>query len=375
MLKNKKAVTFFFGAGAETNKAFNLPEGKRFLETVIPKREEKNLNLIEALRERYNRQESGSHKWSGKYRAEVICEEDLNKSYKAVKSTYGYMEKYFHTLIDPNKYGQNNFWKIINHYWFAFFSVFTPLYTTLRNAELSDDHVTNFDPNSEDYYKGILKNLPQIISKFYCKKTDWENIFGGECGYYKRKFYNDINYTVCGIITTNYTPLVHMTGIEDKDIAFINGELKYFEYPHELIVEDITQMSVLRYEFSFPFLMVQSAVKPIVAPQQVIEMKKAYDILDKTDYLVMIGYGINADDNHINSFIVDFIRKKENFKLIYCVYDPESNEENVKDYEAEIKKKLRLGSDSNKIKILKTNGDADKLFESIGSVIVNQQKI
>ena len=161
-----------------------------------------------------------------------------------------------------------------------------------------------------------------------------------------------------------------MTGISKEKVAFINGQLKLFEYPYELTIEDITENPLDRTRFLFPFLMVQSAIKPIIAPAQVIEMQKAYEFLMDSNYLVMIGYGINEDDNHINAFIVDFLRRKNDSQLIYCFYDSkESKISVVEDLELDIKNKLRLDTVSKNIKILKTNGDAEKLFDDLKKII------
>ena len=371
MKDNKKNITFFFGAGAEPNSIFYLPSGEEFLNLVIPKREEKNINLINALRKEYKKTSLKYSNWTEEYRAEVVCEEDLKKSEDLSKNTYGYMERYFHTLINPKKYGQNNFWKIINHYWFAFFSVFEPLYSNYNkfNSQLEEQSYEDV-PKTEEYYIDILENISEIIKKLYSTETKWEEIYKGKCGYYKKDFYDEKNYNISGIITTNYTPLVNMTGISKEKVAFINGQLKLFEYPYELTIEDITENPLDRTRFLFPFLMVQSAIKPIIAPAQVIEMQKAYEFLMDSNYLVMIGYGINEDDNHINAFIVDFLRRKNDSQLIYCFYDSkESKISVVGDLELDIKNKLRLDTVSKNIKILKTNVDAEKLFDDLKKII------
>lgn len=117
-------------------------------------------------------------------------------------------------------------------------------------------------------------------------------------------------------------------GLVCKGIAYFHGKLNLFESPYEMKVYDITNdddASELSNIYYFPYIFIQSAIKPIVEKKQIIEYSKAINFLEESKCLIIIGYKINCDDNHINSIIRDFLLKH---KVIYFDYD-NSSEDNI----------------------------------------------
>ena len=362
-------VTFLFGAGAEA--PFDLPLGDDFQKIVIPPRAGKNNVLVEALRKMYKQQTAQTNKYkewlASAYRADIVYEEDLKNSDDENFHTFGHMEKYFHTIISPQAYGRNNFWKVVNHYWFAFFSVADALNKKLKAANYSGRHFElnrDLDVGSAAYYGYILSNLQNYLKEIYT--LDWREIFESKPSYYDAQYYkSDANYQVQGIITTNYTPLVKITGLDYDQIAYINGEMRCFEYPYELIVEDVVQEGAGEMDgFFFPFLFTQSAVKPIVAPYQIKEMSKAIGLLEESNILAIIGYGINEDDNHINAVIVDFVRRSEKNSLLKFSIPKKGR--SAAEEKQELYKKLRLeGIEKNVEVIMHADRDIETIHKSI----------
>lgn len=68
----------------------------------------------------------------------------------------------------------------------------------------------------------------------------------------------------------------------------------------------------------------QSALKPVIDPYQIGEFATFKDMLEKEEdvekYLIIVGYNLNEDDNHILSFLRKFLQE-EDHKLIYCKYN------------------------------------------------------
>ena len=56
-------------------------------------------------------------------------------------------------------------------------------------------------------------------------------------------------------------------------------------------------------EIIFPYILIQSGVKPIISPFEIKNFNKACDALEKADYLIILGYGLNSDDEHITTMI------------------------------------------------------------------------
>lgn len=124
----KRKIAFLFGAGAESD--FSLPAGDRFSKLTIPEDKwEWHESILEALKIKFDNEEVRERyvTWLPKYRKDIITKKEIKKRQKEYNNNYGILERIFHTIINPYKYGENKFWKVFNFYWFAYFSVLEPL--------------------------------------------------------------------------------------------------------------------------------------------------------------------------------------------------------------------------------------------------------
>lgn len=118
-------------------------------------------------------------------------------------------------------------------------------------------------------------------------------------------------------MTSNYYRYAELLGEKDQ-IAYLNGELKLFEFPEILTIGDVSDDSydsIIREKLFFPFILGQSMLKPVIASQQIYAFNKALNILNKSDILVILGYNINEDDNHINVLLREFVTAKKDRKI------------------------------------------------------------
>lgn len=366
----KKRVTFLFGAGAETG--FGLPSGKNFAKDILLLdstlraqvkeffesqgcKEYKNTRLIyatsrsiyyqticeneDAFRSAFENMESRSSFPSiyDNYKKYKECTDDKSKkeyaSYseefadmckevwkylstenaEAEKSEsndlvqvdykrladfildnvryYAQIDKQFNALRNP-KQKTTEYWTVLNTYAAAFFSVFNKMYKPTGNGRIctKEDVVELISnemyelPNTKNYYQVLKNNL---------EKSDYE------------------------CVTTNYTPYVER--ILGKG-AYLHGKLSWFEDNENLAVYDATrqgEVTLIRQNFVFPFIFIQSGIKPVVSKRQIEELHKAITYLNKSDTLVVVGYNFNSDDNHINSMIADWLREKNERQLVF----------------------------------------------------------
>lgn len=218
---------------------------------------------------------------------------------------FGSLDEKFNSLRYPNKKDANAK-RVINAYWTVFMVMFESIF-----GEISE---LNFD--------AVLKKLSD-------EKTVAKNMLSGQSNYY----YNTVskvkgNYHIA---TTNYTALVS-TAFENR-ANYLNGKLSWFEDLYNLTVYDCTQESerdliVEHPENIIPFIFIPSGVKPIVCPKQVKEYTDFKSNLESSSVLCVIGYRFNSEDNHINSFIADWLRKDKN-TLIYFNYEEGCKLENL----------------------------------------------
>lgn len=329
-------IGIIFGAGAE--RVFGLSGGKDFSKNVLGLNEEK----MNAAVEKYHKAKE-MHSWYPPY-SKYTWEKDkllkaalrkkyleesqndktkqefddiINEQYKDISqrsekeqdelidrytSYMGILDEKFHTLISPRELGPVNFWKVIDAY--------TRAYLTLAENMISDDV-----SKQTDKYLWILdhpKEANEYINNF-CKEMATKD------SYYKIIKEHDRKDEL-RIMTTNYTPLIDIiTGI--KDVAHLHGRLNWFESPREWMVYDALDDELPTKELLFPYIFIQSGIKPIVEEKILMEYSKAIHYLHEVEKLIIVGYRLNFDDNHINSFIRNYILKGKS--VIYLDFDNE----------------------------------------------------
>lgn len=159
------------------------------------------------------------------------------------------------------------------------------------------------------------------------------------------------------VVTTNYTQIAQdELTLSDEDIAYLHGRIDLFEDLYTKKVDRLDKMdpdSVI-----FPFLFVQSGIKPLVCSYQYDEMAKFHAFAKESKALFVVGYGGNNDDDHINAVIRE--RLDDGKDVTIFVYGRDNNEleneknkwrkaldkadtshlffENSKDFEAVMKK-------------------------------------
>lgn len=378
MDENKKQkIAFLFGAGCEGKGQFELPSGIEFLKDtffcektneIIPALEKffckKNLyfdnsynygkstlvssnfsnkilkNLAETgksqkiSKETYSKFKEILDNFLEGRKKEVFIKDDalrdiLGKKEKITKFEFeaklqigfaSFLDGYFHTIINPKKYGPRNFSKVFNYYWSCFFSIIDSL---LKSEKLKTDSFAEYftSENKIDHIK-ILQNLSAFIKKLYENtEIDYDKTYYQEI----KKQLEEKQIECPGVITTNYFKFAEKVY---KETAYINGTLKWFEFPELLEVREYSEKPEIdKKHIFFPFIFGQSYLKPVVNKFQTEEFHKFGKILDKSDVLVILGYNINEDDNHVNSFIHDFL-KNPSKKLFFVTDEDELKRKN-----------------------------------------------
>lgn len=150
-------------------------------------------------------------------------------------------------------------------------------------------------------------------------------------------YYEDIascsNIDVVAIGTTNYTSLVMRTNTEN--IFFLNGSLDayYDPYRNEIGRKDDDK-------FQVPFLFTQSGIKPMTSIKMSRKYIDFYEKCQSAERFVVLGYGFNSDDGHINTLIRSLADSHPG-KMIDVVAYKESNTAYRK---AQIEKNIRCDS-------------------------------
>lgn len=241
----------------------------------------------------------------------------------------GLLDEYFHTIISPPKYGKIQFARIFNYYWLCYFAIVEPIAKYYMHSV--KDLEPFFDEERLNYFK-VIQEIESFTAVLYSIKK----LCLDEDNYYcvlKKAIQENEQYAIGCVATTNYFRFCE-TLVEEP--IYLNGSLKLFEIPELLEVVDVTTEKINRKYMYFPFIFGQSLVKPIVNNKQIETMMRFEKGLETADILVILGYNINEDDNHINAFLHSYAKSEK--KLI--VVGDASKEKGQK----EIAKKLKCNS-------------------------------
>lgn len=252
---------------------------------------------------------------------------------------FGIIESYFAALINPKKRSQS-FWRLINYYWSAYFSVAGPLI----DRAYKDDRLYK----QKDLYTFTLSNLRDVV----------ETIAAGDLYTSEEidaSYYGRLQGMFDNALTTNYTGLSEALfpgNPVEKKCVYLSGAFWQFENLDSLTTYDLLSQAVCDQlgdnDFIFPFLMTQAPVKPLIDARQIETYARALDVFNRTDLLVVLGYSFCESDYHISALVRDYMQKPGS-RLIYLDHGGKMTG-------SELKRLLRLNSSSDAdIQILGTD--------------------
>ena len=304
---------------------------------------------------------------SNPFLTELVENRDIDKIGFA-----GILDSLFYNIINPAKFSQVQFSKIINYYWNCYFYLVDKIIETLKNNNIDLSELEEFIDKKTNKlcYKKLLSNIDKFTKKLYGLKPLIKENF-------KNSYYFNISnkleeskekISLSGIFTTNY---FLFSEIINDDVVYLNGKLSLFEYPEVLEVRNYLKEEADNKKFFFPFIFGQSYTKPIVCKNQITEFDKFNEKLESSDCLIILGYNINADDNHINSFLHNFIEILKRKIIIVTEITKTATLENIKYDYAE---KLKISKDNENLIILdckyprKENGDDELSKELVNNI-------
>lgn len=242
------------------------------------------------------------------------------------------LESYYSDLLEPNK-NPVRFWKIINFYWSAFFSILLPITNRIYGSN---------GLYSDDPYAFVLSNLDEIVHDVF-QRDNCKKMMSGDC------YYNSLRGRFDAVLTTNYTPYAAtIVEFDSSRLARLSGSLAQFEHLANLEFMDYSnpEFHIGEADFIFPYLLCQSPVKPIISLNQMLEFGGATEALINADEIVVLGYSFCEEDAHICSMVGEVLRGGRAKKLTYFSYWPNSNSDfDCASVSKELAKKLRVSND------------------------------
>ena len=219
---------------------------------------------------------------------------------------YGILESLFSCLIKPWK-NPAKFWRLINFYWSAYFSIVRPL----LNSDYARTH------NVEPTYTYALSHLDRV-SRMISSDDFWSSL-NNDSYYFKAQGKFD------HVLTTNYTPFCNHLAKGERGAVFLSGRIDQFESGEnfEIYPPDKVEGNNREVACPFPFLMSKAPIKPLINSSQIAEYGRALEALDDSQLLVVLGYSFNQDDAHICALVRHFLERNRNNRLTFFSYSRE----------------------------------------------------
>ena len=234
---------------------------------------------------------------------------------------YSFADSLFNYLSDPDLYIKEAN-KVMKLYYSAYNCILDDLKTINKIKEnINLRHENDLYVRRKQFFKYVDRLQKNVIEYKKSEEQIYYNIIS-------KSFENKLNDYV-NVVTTNYTNFSQeIIGLKDENIAFVHGKLDLFESLKSKHVGPIEDFSAD--EKIIPFIFVQSGIKPVVNARQIKEFAKAVDMILESDYLIVLGYGVNYDDEHIVNLLRERIKNQK--KIIYFVCCDKKNENEIVNY-------------------------------------------
>lgn len=166
-------------------------------------------------------------------------------------------------------------------------------------------------------------------------------------------FYHDLiqmrdAFDIQTIGTTNYNNLAadvfENQNITDVSIYHLNGSVKDYYDPYKNRIVDKISLVNAEEQLIVPFIFTQSGVKPLTSITMSQRYVHLYEDFKKCDDIIIIGYGFNGDDGHINGMFRSLIEEEN--KNVHIFHYSNGNEDIMK-IKKLYKNKLRIDSARN----------------------------
>tara|TARA_R110000823_G_scaffold8996_85_gene31555 strand:+ start:2905 stop:4458 length:1554 start_codon:yes stop_codon:yes gene_type:complete len=216
--------------------------------------------------------------------------------------------------------------------------------TVLDYQKLIDDHFRYlFSPRTEwAKFTKMVIFLRTARDYIQAQSPSIENMPDG--GYYHDLAEaSNSDLTISAVGTANYNSLLenisHSIGLELPPVMHLNGSVRDCYNPYKNSVSISDQADDLPNEqIQVPFILTQSGLKPLTSVAMSRRYVKLFDAYRGSDAIVVVGFGFNVDDNHINGLFRELIESEGKPLYWICL----ANSGTQQDHQRILMRNLRL---------------------------------
>lgn len=239
--------------------------------------------------------------------------------------------------------------------------------TVLDYQKLIDDHFRYlFSPETE-WAKFTKMAVFLKIAQDYIKQQAPDIADIPTEGYYHdlSKFSQEHEFSAIG--TANYnsllTPIFEQQGLEVPEIIHLNGSVNDYYNPYKNTVvtsDDFTALDAS--QLHFPFILTQSGLKPLTSVTMSRRYVQLFDAYNDSDAIVVVGFGFNKDDSHINGLFRELI-ESHGKKLFVVSRDVDGT---AAQQQRDLRKRLRVANSySRAVIVLPVNSNSRMIGDSL----------
>jgi len=179
-------------------------------------------------------------------------------------------------------------------------------------------------------------------------------------GYYHDLSSSTSELEISVVGTANYnsilTQVAESIGLSLPPVQHLNGSTSdyYNPYKNNVVTLDSSE-SVPKDQIHVPFILTQSGIKPLTSVTMSRRYVQLFDAYKNSDAIVVVGFGFNKDDSHINGLFRELIETEG--KTLYWVNRDQDG--SAQDQQRSLLKKLRLSqSYRHLVKVIPVNSDS-----------------
>ena len=284
---------------------------------------------------------------------------------------YGYYDSLFNYLRYPKLY-EKEVLRVMKLYYASLKSIFDSLLKAAGEDNYSYEDLKKVGEagNSRKCFLEKIGKLEKAVMKKLEDEKKTENLYYTAVGKLIQKNKENINEENAGtdndgsikIVTTNYTGFAkEITGIDEKSIFHIHGGMGLFEDVNNKRIAELSKFK--EDEVIFPYLLTQSGVKPVINYSQLKTLYEGSSALMEAEELIIIGYGLNKDDEHILNVLKE--RLEIGRKIAYYLYVETDAKKGIR--KGNKKYEEKFNEEKNRVKklLLDEREEAYKVKESL----------
>lgn len=225
--------------------------------------------------------------------------------------------------------------------------------TVLDYQKLIDDHFRYLFSPSTEWAKFTRMVIFLKIARDYISSQAPSIEDLPDHGYYHDLATFDGDLTISAIGTANYNSLLAEVfrgmNIELPQIIHLNGSVHDYYNPYKnAVITCENPDNVDQRQIHVPFMLTQSGLKPLTSVTMSRRYVSLFDAYAESDAIVVVGFGFNKDDSHINGLFRELVENKGR-KLILISRRVDGS---VEEQKRRLRNKLRISHEFNHLLIV-----------------------